>query len=49
MSIETQSLALIGAGFLGVVAVGWFINWLVSVPHNEIRSDFNDLKERNER
>lgn len=49
MSMETQTIAWIVLAGAGVVAVTWFVNWLVSVPHNEIASDFEDIKERNKK
>lgn len=48
MSTEAGTLGLILLGLAGSFAVALFLNWITAVP-SELKSDFDSIKERNER
>lgn len=46
MSAQQQLAGYLVLAAAGVVAITWFISWLVTVPHEEIQTDFDTLKRK---
>jgi hypothetical protein len=49
ISLGMHAAGVLVLGLAAGFVIGVFIRWLIEVPHSEIQTDFETLKERNQR